>query len=233
MSVRNRIYLKRNLLEKEILQEFEKFSTANVADCMNRLCAMSPRIKLVSKPSAKSVCAPAYTVKVRAGDNLALHVALTYCNEGDMIVVSNEEESNRALIGEIMMTFLRCTKKVAGIVIDGPIRDIAELGQWDFPIYCTGTTPNGPFKDGPGEVNVPISCGGVVVEAGDIILADADGVVVIPLKEANKVLPLVKEYAKKDQEKVIAARNGLAKRDWVNKLIVEKDFEIIDDVYKG
>ena len=94
---------------KKILKEFEKFSTANVADCMNRLCAMNPRIKLVSSPIAQTVCAPAYTVKVRSGDNLALHVALTYCNEGDMIVVANEEECNRALIGEIMMTFLRLT----------------------------------------------------------------------------------------------------------------------------
>lgn len=233
MSIGKRIYLKRNLPEKEILCEFEKFSTANVADCMNRLCAMNPRIKLVSKPSAKNVCAPAYTVKVRAGDNLALHAALTYCGEGDMIVVANEEENNRALIGEIMMTFLRYSKKVAGIIVDGPIRDIAELGQWDFPIYSTGTTPNGPFKDGPGEVNVPISCGGVVVQPGDIILADADGVVVIPQKDAREILPVVREYAEKDQAKVLSARNGQAKREWVNKLLVEKNFEIIDDVYKG
>ena len=233
MSIGKRIYLKRDLPEKEQLREFEKFSTANVADCMNRLCAMNSRIKLVSKPSAKSVCAPAYTVKVRAGDNLALHAALTFCEEGDMIVVSNEGDNNRALIGEIMMTFLRYSKKVAGIIVDGPIRDIGELGEWDFPIYCTGTTPNGPFKDGPGEVNVPISCGGVVVEAGDIILADADGVVVIPLKDAEKVLPQVKEYAEKDQAKVVAARNGQAKREWVNKLLIEKNFEIIDDVDKG
>ena len=233
MAIGNRIYLKRNLPEQEILTEFENYSTANVADCMNRLCAMNPRIKLISKPTQKSVCAPAYTVKVRAGDNLALHVALTYCGEGDMIVVSNEEECTRALIGEIMMTFLRYTKKVAGIIVDGPIRDVGELGEWDFPIYCTGTTPNGPFKDGPGEVNVPVSCGGIVVAPGDVILADADGVVVIPLKDAKSILPKVKEYAQKDQAKVVSARQGKAKREWVDKLIVDKNFEIIDDVYKG
>lgn len=122
----------------------------------------------------------AYTVKARGGDNLALHAALNLAGEGDVIVVSNEEDSTRSLIGEVMMSYLRYTKKIAGIVLDGPIRDIDEIGKWDFPVYCTGTTPGGPYKEGPGEINVPIACGGVSVMPGDIILADPDGVIVIP-----------------------------------------------------
>ncbi len=106
------------------------------------------------------------------GDNLALHAALNFCQEGDVLVVSNEEDNTRALMGEIMMAYLRYTKKVAGIMLDGPIRDIDEIGHWDFPVYCTGTTPGGPYKEGPGEINVPIACGGVSVNPGDIILAD-------------------------------------------------------------
>ena len=161
MSAGKRIYLRRNMPDADILEQFRKIPASNVADCMERICAMNPRIKLISKPKNEIVAAPAYTLKVRGGDNLALHAALTFCGEGDMIVVSNEEESTRALIGEVMMTFLRYEKKVAGIVVDGPIRDIGELSQWDFPICCTGSTPAGPFKNGPGEVNVPVSCGGI------------------------------------------------------------------------
>ena len=233
MAVGRRIYLKRNLPEKEILEKLQTVPASNVADCMERICAMNPRIKLISKPKNERVAAPAYTVKVRGGDNLALHAALTYCTEGDMLVVSNEEETNRALIGEVMMTFLKYDKKVAGIVIDGPIRDIGELSQWDFPIYCTGSTPGGPFKNGPGEVNVPISCGGISVNPGDIILADSDGVIVIPRNDANEIYEAAKAYMEKDQAKVIAAKEGRANRQWVLRELEEKNFEIIDDIYRG
>ncbi len=83
---------------------------------------------------------------MQAGDNLALHAALNYYNDGDVLVVSNEEDSTRALMGEVMMAYLYLQKKIAGIVLDGPIRDIDEIGKWDFPVYCTGTTPGGPSE---------------------------------------------------------------------------------------
>ena len=233
MPVGKRIYLKRNMPDPEIMKEFANIPASNVADCMERICAMNPRIRLISKPKKEITAAPAYTVKVRGGDNLALHAALTYCNEGDMIVVSNEEDSNRALIGEVMMTFLRYEKKAAGIIIDGPIRDIGELSQWDFPIYCTGSTPAGPFKNGPGEINVPIACGGIQVNPGDIILADADGVIAIPRNDAAEILPRAKEYMEKDSAKVVAAKEGRANRAWVLRELEEKNFEIIDDIYRG
>ena len=233
MPVGKRIYLKRNMPDPEILRKFQNIPTSNIADCMERICAMNPRIKLISKPKKEIVAAPAYTVKVRGGDNLALHAALTYCSAGDMIIVSNEEDSNRALIGEVMMTFLRYEKKAAGIVIDGPIRDIGELSRWDFPIYCTGSTPAGPFKNGPGEINVPISCGGIHVNPGDIIVADADGVIAIPRNDANDIYAAARVYMEKDSAKVIAAREGRANRAWVERELAEKNFEIIDDLYRG
>lgn len=174
----------------------------------------------------------AYTVKARGGDNLALHAALNLAGEGDVIVVSNEEDSTRSLIGEVMMSYLRYTKKIAGIVLDGPIRDIDEIGKWDFPVYCTGTTPGGPYKEGPGEINVPIACGGVSVMPGDIILADPDGVIVIPQKDASTILKDALAFQAADEAKAIAARNGTAKRDWVEKSLKEKGFEIIDGIYE-
>ena len=82
-------------------------------------------------------------MKCRAGDNLARHAALDRCGEWDVLVVSNEEDNTRAIMGEIMMAYLKFTRKIVGIIIDGPIRDIDEIEKWDFPVYCTGTTPGG------------------------------------------------------------------------------------------
>lgn len=232
MAVGKRIYLKRDLPSKELLTEFQSIPASNIADVMERSCAMNPRIHLVSSPKKNIHVGPAFTVKARAGDNLLLHAALNYCQEGDMIVVSNEEDNTRSLIGEVMMAYLFHTKKVAGIIIDGPIRDIDSIGEWDFPVYCTGTTPGGPYKEGPGEINVPVACGGISVFPGDIIVADADGVISIPQKDAEEILVKAKEFQKNDQEKLQKSIDGTANRDWVEKKLEEKGIEIIDDVYR-
>jgi len=231
MHVGKRIYLKREMPDPEIMNQFKSVPASNTADVMGRSCAMSPRIKLVSKPKAQMMVGPAYTVKCRAGDNLTLHAALNFCNEGDVLVVSNEEDSTRALMGEVMMAYLKETKKVAGIVLDGPIRDIDEIGNWDFPVYCTGTTPGGPYKEGPGEINVPISCGEISVNPGDIILADPDGVIVIPRKDAAVVLKDAQKFQAADEKKLIAAKNGTANRAWVEKVLILSMRYIVPEIF--
>ena len=232
MSVGKRIYLKRHMPDKEVMMQFKTIPASNTCDVMGRNAAMNPRIRLMSSPKDQMMVGPALTVKTRAGDNLALHAALNMAQEGDVIVVTNEGDTTRALIGEVMMAYLRYTKKVAGIVIDGPIRDIDEIGQWDFPVYATGTTPGGPYKEGPGEINVPISCGEISVNPGDIILADPDGVIVIPRKDAPQILEDAKKFQAADESKLEAAKNGTANRAWVEKTLAAKEFEIIDDVYE-
>ena len=232
MPVGKRIYLNREMPDPEIMAQFKTIPASNTADVMNRSCAMNPRIRLVSQPKDQMMVGPAFTVKSRAGDNLTLHAALNLCGEGDVLVVSNEEDTTRALMGEVMMAYLRYTKKVAGIILDGPIRDIDEIGQWDFPVYCTGTTPGGPYKEGPGEINVPISCGGISVNPGDIILADPDGIIVIPRQDAAVILEDAKKFQAADEKKLAAAKDGTANRAWVEKSLEEKGYEIIDDVYR-
>lgn len=232
MAVGKRIYLKRNMPDPEVMEQFKTIPASNTCDVMGRNAAMNPRIHLVSSPKAQMMVGPALTVKARGGDNLALHAALNIAEAGDVVVVSNEEDNTRSLIGEIMMAYLRYTKKIAGIVLDGPIRDIDEIGKWDFPVYCTGTTPGGPYKEGPGEINVPIACGGVSVNPGDIILADPDGVIVIPRKDAPVILEDARKFQAADETKLAAAKDGTAKRGWVEKSLEEKGYEIIDSVYQ-
>jgi regulator of RNase E activity RraA len=136
-------------------------------------------------------------------------------------------------MGMIMMSYLCEYKKIAGIILDGPIRDIDEIRCLDFPVYATGTTPGGPYKEGPGEVNVPISCGEVSINPGDIIVADSDGVIVIPKKDAAEILVEAEKLQATDAAKVIESGKGTVNRSWVEKTLVEKGFEIIDDIYRG
>ncbi len=231
MPVGKRIYLKRELPDPKIVEQFKTIPASNTADCMARDSAMSSRIFLISSPTEEMV-GPAFTVKCRAGDNLMIHTAMGLCEPGDVLVISNEEDDTRSLMGEIMMTYLRDQKKVAGVVLDGPIRDYDALKDWDFPIYATGSTPGGPYKEGPGEINVPISCGGIAVFPGDVILGDADGVIVIPKKDAPEILEKAKAYQIADQQKLEASKNGTTKRGWIDQALADKGFEVIDDVYR-
>ncbi len=231
MPVGNRVFLKRDLPDSELVEAFSELPAANVADAMGRLCALHSDIKLMSSPM-KKMCGVALTVKSRPGDNLTLHKALNIAEEGDVIVVSNEGDRSQSIMGEIMYKYLSDYKKIKGIVIDGPIRDIDVISKCEMPIYATGTTPGGPYKEGPGEVNVPIACGRISVNPGDIILGDADGVIVIPKNDAAEILDKAKAIADGDAAKVMASASGTVNRQWVDDLLDKKGFEIIDGVYR-
>ena len=231
MTVGGRIYLKKDNSGLELVKAFAKIPTANIADTMGRSCAMHPRIKLFSSPHGTVWAGIALTVKSRGGDNLLIHAALDMAREGDVIVVSNEGGvDNRSLMGEIMFTYAAYTK-LNGLVIDGPISGEKSAKEITLPIYATGSTPGGPYKEGPGEINVPISCGGISVNPGDIVVMDDDGVIIIPLKDASAVLAAAQKLQETDEAKVVAAGNGTAKREWVAKAIETKKIEIIDDYY--
>ena len=230
MSIGNRVFLRRPMPSQELLDGFAGLPAANIADTMGRSCAMNPRIRLMSGFQGIMV-GPALTVKARAGDNLFLHQALDMAQPGDVIVLSNDEDTTRSIMGEIMFTYAKYQKKLGGLVIDGPVRDVDALQEMDLPVYATGSTPGGPYKEGPGEVNVPIACGGISVHPGDIIVADADGIIVVPLKDAPEVLEAAKKVHEQDAAKVEAARNGTSNRAWVRKKLEEKKTEFIDGMY--
>lgn len=232
MGIGKRIYLRRTLVKPDVVAGFKEIPASNVADTMERTCVMHPRIKLMSSPEQPITAGSALTVKTRAGDNLVIHQALDMLQPGDVLVVSNEEDETRSLAGEIMMTqaFLM---GAAAVIFDGPIRDADAIAKMKGHVYATGTTPCGPYKMGPGEINVPISCGGVVVYPGDVILCDPDGITVIPQKEAEHVLERAIKYKAEDQQKLEETQKGTADRSWVTQSLCEKNFELIDDVYGG
>lgn len=231
MSIGFRVFLKRNLPPKELVEAYKTLPAANVADCMGRISAMNSEIRLFTKPFKNSMAGPALTVKARPGDNLVLHKALNMIEEGDIIVVSNAGDRSQSLMGEIMAAYAKF-KKIGGFVFDSPIRDIDALYDLGIPIYATGSTPGGPFKEGPGEINVPIACGNIHVNPGDIILGDSDGVIVIPRQDAAALLEAAKKFSAADKEKYEAALKGASDRSWVEKSLEAKGCEIIDGAYE-
>ena len=146
---------------------------ANVSDCMSRLTAGGPRLRPIHDKG--SMAGPALTVRTRPGDNLMVHKALDLAQPGDVVVVDAGGDLTNAIIGELMQSYA-IQRKLGGIVINGAIRDLDALRAGSLPVYAAGVTHRGPYKDGPGEINVAVSFDGMVVEPGDLVIGDNDGV---------------------------------------------------------
>lgn len=187
----------------ELLREFEALSTPLVVDSMGRFNAMRSCMRAVY-PHARC-CGSAVTVKCGPGDNLMIQAGLKYAQQGDVLVVDAEDARDFGHFGEIMALNAQ-RKGIRGLIIDGGVRDIADLEKMDFPVFATGVSPRGTGKTMGGYVNLPISCGGVSVSPGDVILADCCGVAVIPAGIAPEVLEKAqkKEAAEKEMLKRIA-----------------------------
>jgi RraA family protein len=149
----------------------------------------------------------AFTVRTRPGDNLAIHRALELVGPGDVIVVDGGGDETRALVGEIMKNIAEW-RKAEGYVIDGAIRDVAAFAAADFPCFARAVIHRGPYKSGPGEINVPVSIGGSVISPGDIVVGDEDGVVSFPAANAASLLEAVRAQVAREEETLKAIREG-------------------------
>jgi 4-hydroxy-4-methyl-2-oxoglutarate aldolase len=183
--------------DPNVVRGFEGIPTGVVSDAMGRCNSMAAEIKPVW-PGAK-VLGPAMTVRTFPADNLMIHKAATLAKPGDVVVVNAGGYRDTAVFGDLL-GFSMKVHQVAGIVIDGAARDAEGLAAIGFPVFARAILPMGPFKDSPGSINLPISCGGVVVRPGDIILGDADGVVVIPQEHAAEILARAQAGMAKEQQ---------------------------------
>lgn len=147
--------------------------------------------------SAGTMAGTAVTVRVTHGDNLAVLRAFEYCRPGDVMVIDGGGDTEQAILGGIMSLYA-AKIGLAGLVIDGAIRDVAEIREREFPMFARGHTHRGPYKDGPGEINVPVCIGGMTVMPGDIIIGDEDGVLAFPPEEAEALI--AKAQAQKAKE---------------------------------
>lgn len=226
----NQIYTQIKRPSIELIDAFRGLPTPNIADNMGRMFCAHASIKPVL--STMQIAGPAFTVKARPGDNLFLHKALDMAQPGDIVVVDGQGDLTNSLLGEIMVRYAR-KRGIAGIVADGTIRDFAGIVELnDFPVFSRGYTPMGPYKDGPGEINTVINCGGAVVRPGDIVVGDCDGVVFVPVKEALPILEATKKMGANEKQIFRDIENNCYDRTWVNKKLAELNTAIIDDYYE-
>jgi 4-hydroxy-4-methyl-2-oxoglutarate aldolase len=213
----------------DIRRDFERVAPATVgaasayaasilADVAGRRGTMDGRIAALAP--AMRACGPAFTIEVRAGDNLMIHAAMALAQPGDVLVIDGKADRTCALMGSIMLN--ACKKLgLAGVVIDGSIRDTEELRELGFPVWAIGANPNGPTKNVPGRINGPISCGGASVNPGDLIVGDADGVVVIERERAASLLPLAAQKVADERQRIADIASGKAIRPkWLDASLV-------------
>ena len=216
----------------ELVAGFGAFDTPAISDRMNRLYAMSQGIRNLT---AEDLCilGPACTVKVYPGDNLMVHKALDVAQPGDVVVIDTSASAMTAVAGDLISTKAR-HRGIAGFVVDGLVRDLEEIrALGDFPVYARGVTPIGPLHRGPGEINYPVSVGGIVVFPGDIIVGDLNGVVVIPSGIAPELLDRLTAQAAKESDYVTAVREGDFTNDWVDTLLLDSGITLHRDGAEG
>ena len=211
--------------DPELVKQFAGIPVANIGDNMNRITCMNARVRPMN---GAPLLGCAFTVKVRAGDNLLFHKAIDMAQPGDIIVIDAQNEQSYAIFGELMVMWLR-RRSITGVVVDGCIRDTNSISKMtDISIYATGVTPNGPLKEGGGEINFPIMCGGIVVNPGDIIVGDSDGIVVISPADAQDVLAKAKAQNAKEASIMTEIENLTWDRAWVDTTLKAKGCEFIE-----
>lgn len=220
MQVGFREFLDFERPERDVIDLFAGLPSSNIDDNMNRLYSTSMDLKPANSVEMVGV---AFTVKAPAGDNLMFHRALELAKPGDIIVVDGGGCKDRALCGEIMAIYAM-HRKLNGFVINGCVRDYEALSKMDFPVYAVGTCSNGPYRNGPGEIGVPVVIGGIVVLPGDILVGDGDGIVVIRPQDALEIAQKAMEQKAREQKSMKNISSDKLDRSWITKTLREKGY---------
>jgi RraA family protein len=209
--------------DPKLVAELGKMVTPHLSDSMQRLYAAGPQLRPMH--NGAKLAGVAFTVKTAPGDNLLVHKAIDSAQPGDVIVVDGGGFNDHALIGELMSARAE-QRGLGGLVIWGAIRDSAELGRGSFPVYASGVTHRGPYKHGPGEINVPIAIGGMPINPGDIVVGDADGFVAVPLEQAEAILASARAIVAKEDTSMKEIRDGTVNRSWVDAALKAQGYKV-------
>ncbi len=200
------------------LNAFKGLAVANISDVMSRTTGTAA---LRPYHAGRTMLGRALTVKTRPGDNLMVHKAIDLAGPGDVIVVDAGGDGTNAIIGEIMVA-LATYRGIAGFVIDGHIRDTDSIARGNFAVFARGVSHRGPYKDGPGEINVAVSIDGMVVRPGDIIVGDGDGLIAVSPADAGKIAALVANVQKAEAAVLASIAAGTVDRAWVDATLKSK-----------
>ncbi|HIQ07193.1 MAG TPA: RraA family protein [Thiotrichaceae bacterium] len=221
-----RVNMSISRLDNSLVKQFSQFLTTDISDLMNRLYTMSWSIKnLVNN---QCILGTAITVKVFPGDNLMVHKALDIAQPGDIIVIDASSTPMNAVIGDLVAQKAQ-HRGIAGFIVDGLIRDLKGIQEIGIPVFARGTTPIGPLHRGPGEINYPVSCGGIVVNPGDIIMGDKDGVIVIQQQSAPDILKRAYQQQESLADYIANVKKGIFSNDWVDQQLADSGCIIHSD----
>ncbi|PRX21647.1 RraA family protein [Paraburkholderia sp. BL18I3N2] len=208
-----KIHARARKADSRIVEQFRNLPVANVSDVMSRMTAGGAALRPMH--DGTPMVGPALTVKCRPGDNLMVHKALDLAEPGDVVVVDAGGDLTNALIGELM-TWYAASRKLGGIVINGAIRDAATIKKNPFPVYAAGVTHRGPYKDGPGEINVTVALDGMCIEPGDLVIADADGILCVPFDYMEQVYQEASEKHHAEEKTIVEIEEGRLDTSWVD-----------------
>lgn len=204
-------------LDAALIAQAAQYQPAIFSDINGRQGAMHGRIRAL-RPRMK-VAGSALTVEVRPGDNLMIHAAIALAKPGDVLVIDGKGDQSSALMGTIMMNACRKVG-IAGVVMDGAVRDSLDIEEMDYPVFSVGTNPNGPTKNIGGRIGHPVSVGGVTVRAGDFIIGDADGVVVVEREKLEALLPQAAHKVAAEAKRIEQIKQGNTAAPWLNSALV-------------
>ncbi len=196
----------------DVVKAAAAFQASILADVGGRRGSLGGRIQALAK--SMRVAGPAFTVEVRPGDNLMIHAALALARPGDVIVVDGKGDLSCALTGALMAAHAQ-KAGIAGFVIDGAVRDTEECARGTFPVFAAGANPNGPLKNSGGRINWPVSVAGTSVNPGDLVVGDADGVVVLPRETAAAIVAGAQAKVDAEAERMKQIARGELAQDWV------------------
>ncbi|MBE9605645.1 RraA family protein [Acetobacteraceae bacterium H6797] len=224
MTIGFRILPRKRQVDAATVEAFRGLPVANVSDSMWRMTAGGAALQMMHRSGPMS--GPALTVKTRPGDNLMVHKALDLAAPGDVVVVDAGGDLTNAIIGELMLAHAR-KRGLGGIVIYGAIRDSAAIAEQDFPVFAAGVTHRGPYKDGPGEINVPIAIEGMVIEPGDLVIGDEDGLLCVPFDQTASVLKATQAKNAAEVKQMADIEAGTSDRAWVDAALAKNGCEIV------
>jgi regulator of RNase E activity RraA len=207
------IHKRTRKVDAGLAARFRGLPVANISDCMSRMTAGGARLRPMH--AGGGLAGPAFTVKTRPGDNLMIHKALDLAEPGDVIVVDGGGDLTNALIGELMLAHA-VKRGIAGFVLDGAIRDYDTIHAGQFPVFAAGVTHRGPYKDGPGEINCAIAIDGMVIEPGDLIVGDGDGMLCVRYAQAEELYRAAKAKNDAEVKQLAAIQAGTSDRAWVD-----------------
>ena len=211
-----RILQRRRAVDLDLARQFLDVPVANVSDCMSRMTAGGARLRPMH--AGGRMAGPALTIKTRPGDNLMIHKALQLAKPGDVIVVDGGGDLTNALVGEIMVGDA-IKQGLGGFVMNGAIRDAGALRAGSFPVFAAGVTHRGPYKNGPGEINVPIAIDGMVIEPGDLVIGDEDGLLCVPFDDVERLLAAARHKQVVEDKMVADIEAGCFDRAWVDETL--------------